>query len=77
MQMLHGLAGVCAAVGNHPVAVFQALCLGDGGDHLENVGNHAAVFGGNAAYRGNVPPASDIVETAVQVAVQISCPFSI
>ena len=29
MQMMHGLAGICAAVGNHTVAVFQLFCLGD------------------------------------------------
>ena len=54
VQMLHALAGIGAAVGDDPVAVFQTFCLGDLGDHPEDVGHHSAVFFGDAVAVGNV-----------------------
>ena len=52
--MMDALAAVVAAVGDHPVAVLQALCLGDLGDHLKDVGNHIAVLSGDAVAAVNV-----------------------
>ena len=48
MQMMYGLAGISAAVADHPVTAGQAFGSGNLGDHLENVGHHSAVFGGDA-----------------------------
>ena len=54
MQVVYGLAGVVTAVGDHPVAVFQALGPGNLGNDRENMGNHSAVFGADAVAVGNV-----------------------
>ena len=44
MKMLDGLTRVTAAVGDHTVAVCQALRGGDFGDDCENVGHYSTVF---------------------------------
>ena len=54
VQMMHGLTGIGAAVGNHTIAVFQIFSLGDLGNNFKNVGNDVAVFRCDAIHRGNV-----------------------
>ena len=44
VQVLNSLTGVTAAVGDHTVAVCQALRGGDFGDDCENVGHYRTVF---------------------------------
>jgi len=54
VEVVDGLAGVVAAVANNAVAVFQAFRLGDGGDHLKNVGHNGGIF------RGDLGDAADV-----------------
>ena len=54
VQVVDGLAGIIAAVGDNAVAVMEAFRLGDLGDHFKNVGNHSAVFSGDCADTGNM-----------------------
>ena len=42
--MLNGLTSILAAVGNHTVAVFKALCLGNLRNGFKNFGHVGAVF---------------------------------
>ena len=54
MQVLDSLAGIGAALPDHPARPGHALGLGDFRNDLENVGNDCAVFGGYAIAVGNV-----------------------
>ena len=47
MQMLHALAAVDTAVGAAPETILQTQLAGDHGNHLENVGHHTGVVGGD------------------------------
>ena len=54
VQVVHGLACVRTAVGDHPVAAVQAFCCGDLGNDLKNVSNRSAVFGGHIVHGGKM-----------------------
>ena len=54
VQVMDGLTGIVAAVGNHPVTVFQAFGGCDLRDHGENMGDHIGIFSGNLGNGGNM-----------------------
>ena len=49
VQVMHGLTGMVAAVGDHTVAVSQAFGGCDPGDHLKDVSHHRGILSGDAA----------------------------